>query len=271
MPARPGPPLRRPTNKRLVPPADWTPPGQSARLAPADTTVSRRAALTPAPAPSRVPEATRRTDVNKAFEPPPGGVRLRRLRLLQRQLLRRRRRPPAAALPPPSSNPNAAFVPPPLDAAGRAAGGRGRGRGATVGGRDSRPAHGKWRSSSSRRCRRISLRPMSRSRRGSPIFNAAAEGLCASWRMLRRMLYGSSVAVLAQGNLDMSRRRAPAVASQLIRLGVPRERIVARQHPTPSRSTIPSTPAALPPIDGPTSPSSSSAEDNNNGRSSFIA
>lgn len=39
--------------------------------------------------------------------------------------------------------------------------------------------------------------------------------------------YGSSVAALSQGNLDMSRRRALAVASQLIRLGVPRERIVA--------------------------------------------
>ncbi|MFO1083781.1 MAG: OmpA family protein [Reyranellaceae bacterium] len=39
--------------------------------------------------------------------------------------------------------------------------------------------------------------------------------------------FGSSVAVLSQGNLDMSRRRALAVASQLIRLGVPRERIVA--------------------------------------------
>ncbi len=39
--------------------------------------------------------------------------------------------------------------------------------------------------------------------------------------------YGSSVAALAQGNMDMSRRRALAIASQLIRLGVPRDRIVA--------------------------------------------
>jgi outer membrane protein OmpA-like peptidoglycan-associated protein len=39
--------------------------------------------------------------------------------------------------------------------------------------------------------------------------------------------YGSSVGALAQGNRDVSRRRALAVASQLIRLGVPRERIVA--------------------------------------------
>jgi len=39
--------------------------------------------------------------------------------------------------------------------------------------------------------------------------------------------YGSSVAALAQGNMDVARRRALAIASQLIRLGVPRDRIVA--------------------------------------------
>jgi flagellar motor protein MotB len=40
-------------------------------------------------------------------------------------------------------------------------------------------------------------------------------------------VYGSSVAQLARGNLEVSRQRALAVASQLIRLGVPADRIVA--------------------------------------------
>jgi flagellar motor protein MotB len=39
--------------------------------------------------------------------------------------------------------------------------------------------------------------------------------------------YATSVAGLAQGNFEMSRQRALAIANQLVRLGVPRERIVA--------------------------------------------
>ena len=38
---------------------------------------------------------------------------------------------------------------------------------------------------------------------------------------------GSSVVELARGNYDVSRRRALAVATQLVRLGVPANRIVA--------------------------------------------
>ena len=40
--------------------------------------------------------------------------------------------------------------------------------------------------------------------------------------------YAASVAALAQGNYEMSRQRALAIANQLIRFGVPRDRIVAQ-------------------------------------------
>jgi outer membrane protein OmpA-like peptidoglycan-associated protein len=57
--------------------------------------------------------------------------------------------------------------------------------------------------------------------------------------------YGSSVVALAQGNMEVSRRRALAIASQLVRFGVPRDRIVAEAASDAEPIYDPSTPRGV--------------------------
>lgn len=192
------------------------------------------AAAEPTPAPARGTRASReananRANANKAFVPPPGWSPTGAQAPVATQV---------AAAPAPvtegprtSNNPNAAFVPPP---------------GWTPPG--ARPAV-EVAAAAPQASTPQATRPYVGNRRVAVIQFAqmSSDLTTTDMAILQRVAdiqrgnggrvrivahaaedaYGSSVAALAQGNLDVSRRRALAIASQLVRLGVPRDRIVA--------------------------------------------
>ena len=233
-PPEPVAPTARPrdANKAFVPPPGWSPPRQPEIATPAPRPASPPpVAAEPAPPPA--PARARQADVNKAFVPPPGWSPPPAQVPAATQVATAPTAAPAsvAEVPPASRNPNAAFVPPP---GWTPPGGRPAVEVAAASPQASTPQPTRP-SVGTRRVAVIQFAQMSSDLTATDmaILQRVAEIQRSNGGRVRIVAhaaedaYGSSVAALAQGNLDVSRRRALAIAGQLVRLGVPRDRIVA--------------------------------------------
>jgi outer membrane protein OmpA-like peptidoglycan-associated protein len=193
------PPRRADANKAFVPPPDWTPPAASVDVAAA----APMPAPTPAPVPTPAPEPVVQQPV------------------VQQPIVQQPVAPPVMATPAPTPPPPAA----PLEANIPTA------QSGAVPYKDikSPPFDGNV---------QVAVIQFGRGSSGLggvdyAVLQKVAE-IQRSNRATVRVVahsaqdaYGSSVSDLARANYEVSRRRALAIANQLVRLGVPADRIVA--------------------------------------------